>query len=53
MIAEGNTTKEAAIRLGVSAKTLDKHRSHMMKKLGVHDAVAVTRYAISAGLISL
>ncbi len=53
LIAEGNSTKEAAIRLGVSAKTLDKHRSHMMKKLGVHDAVAVTRYAISAGLISL
>ena len=53
LIAEGNTTKEAAARLGISVKTLDKHRSHMMKKLGVHDAVAVTRYAISAGLISL
>ena len=53
LIAEGHTTKEAAARLGISVKTLDKHRSHMMKKLGVHDAVAVTRYAISAGLISL
>ena len=53
LIAEGNSTKEAATRLGISVKTLDKHRSHMMKKLGVHDAVAVTRYAISAGLISL
>ena len=53
LIAEGYSTKEAAIRLGVSAKTLDKHRSHMMKKLGVHDAVAVTRYVISTGLISL
>ena len=53
LIAEGNTTKEAANRLGISVKTLDKHRSHMMKKLGVHDAVSVTRYAISAGLISL
>ena len=53
LIAEGHSTKEAAVRLGISVKTLDKHRSHMMKKLGVHDAVAVTRYAISAGLISL
>ena len=53
LIAEGNTTKEAAARLGISVKTLDKHRSAMMKKLGVHDAVSVTRYAISAGLITL
>ena len=53
LIAEGKTTKEAAAILGVSAKTLDKHRTSMMNKLGVHDAVSVTRYAIVAGLISL
>ena len=53
LIAEGKTTKEAASILGVSAKTLDKHRTSMMNKLGVHDAVSVTRYAIVAGLISL
>ena len=53
LIAEGNTTKEAATRLGISVKTLDKHRSSMMKKLNVHDAASVTRYAISSGLISL
>ena len=53
LIAEGKTTKEAAVILGVSAKTLDKHRTSLMNKLGVHDAVSVTRYAIVAGLISL
>jgi DNA-binding NarL/FixJ family response regulator len=53
LIAEGKTTKEAAMILGVSAKTVDKHRTSMMNKLGVHDAVSVTRYAIVAGLISL
>ncbi len=53
LIAEGKTTKEAAVLLGVSAKTLDKHRTSMMTKLGVHDAVSVTRYALVAGLISL
>ena len=53
LIAEGKTTKEAATILGISAKTLDKHRTSMMNKLGVHDAVSVTRYAIVAGLISL
>ena len=53
LIAEGKTTKEAAAILGVSAKTLDKHRTSMMTKLGVHDAVSVTRYAIVTGLVSL
>ena len=53
LIAEGHSTKEIASLLGVSAKTIDKHRTRMMEKLRVHDAVAVTRYAISAGLVSL
>jgi DNA-binding NarL/FixJ family response regulator len=53
LIAQGKSTKEAATLLGVSTKTLDKHRSHMMKKLRLHDAVAVTRYAIQAGLVAL
>jgi DNA-binding NarL/FixJ family response regulator len=53
LIAQGKSTKEAAVALGVSTKTLDKHRSHMMKKLRLHDAVAVTRYAIQAGLVVL
>ena len=53
LIAQGQTTKEAASTLGVSAKTLDKHRSNLMRKLGVHDAVELTHYAIASGLISL
>ena len=53
LIAEGHSTKEIASLLGVSVKTIDKHRSRMMEKLNVHDAVAVTRYAITAGLVSL
>ena len=53
LVAEGKSTKEAAAVLGVSAKTLDKHRSSMMQKLNLHDAVSVTRYAIIAGLTSL
>ena len=53
LIAQGKTTKEAAVALGVSAKTLDKHRSNLMRKLGVHDVVGVTRYALSSGLIAL
>ena len=53
LIAEGHSTKEIASLLGVSAKTIDKHRTRMMEKLRLHDAVAVTRYALKAGLISL
>ena len=53
LIAEGHSSKEIASLLGVSAKTIDKHRTHMMEKLQLHDAVAVTRYAINAGLITL
>ena len=53
LIAQGKSTKEAAEVLGVSVKTLDKHRTRMMKKLRLHDAVAVTRYAIQSGIVSL
>lgn len=53
LIAEGGSTKEIAARLGVSAKTIDKHRTRMMEKLHLHDAVSVTRFAIRAGLVSV
>ena len=53
LIAEAHSTKEIARLLGVSVKTIDKHRTRMMEKLHVHDAVAVTRYAINAGLVTL
>ena len=53
LIAEGHSTKQIAGLLGVSIKTIDKHRTRMMEKLHLHDAVAVTRYAINAGLITL
>lgn len=53
LVASGRSTKEAARALGVSVKTLDKHRCSMMQKLDVHDAVAVTHYALAAGLVAL
>ena len=53
LIAQGRTTKEAANDLGISVKTLDKHRSNLMRKLKVHDVVGLTHYAIACGLISL
>jgi len=51
LIAEGKPNKQVAAELGVSFKTIDKHRQHLMAKLNIHDTAGLTRYAISAGII--
>jgi len=51
LIAEGKPNKQVAAELGVSFKTVDKHRQHLMAKLNIHDVAGLTRYAISAGII--
>ncbi len=50
-IAEGKANKEIASELGISIKTVEKHRQHLMEKLNIHDTAGLTRYAISAGII--
>jgi PAS domain S-box-containing protein len=52
LISEGRSTKEAALRLGISYKTADSHRSRILEKLGVHETASMVRYAIRAGLIT-
>jgi len=51
MIAEGHSSKEIADTLIISAKTVDRHRSNILQKLGMHDRLDLTRYAIRAGLV--
>jgi DNA-binding NarL/FixJ family response regulator len=51
LIAEGNTSKEIAALLVISIKTVDRHRTNMLDKLGMRDRVELTRYAIRRGLI--
>lgn len=51
LIAEGKANKEAASELGISVKTVEKHREHLMRKLNIHDTAGLTRYAISTGII--
>lgn len=51
LIANGKSTKEAAVRLGISYKTCDSHRSRILEKLGVHETASMVRYAIRAGLV--
>jgi DNA-binding NarL/FixJ family response regulator len=51
LIAEGNANKQVATDLGISIKTVEKHRAHLMEKLDIHDTAGLTRYAISVGII--
>ena len=51
LIAEGKTTKEAAVILGVSVKTAESHRSSLMSKLDLHSTAELVRYAIRRGLV--
>jgi len=49
-IAEGQTTKEIAAALGLSVKTVESHRSSLMRKLDIHETATLVRYAIRRGL---
>jgi DNA-binding NarL/FixJ family response regulator len=51
LISEGKANKETAAELGISIKTVEKHRQHLMHKLNIHDTAGLTRYAVSAGII--
>ena len=49
-IAEGQTTKEIAVDLGLSVKTVESHRINLMRKLDIHETATLVRYAIRRGL---
>lgn len=51
LVAEGCANKQVATKLGISIKTVEKHREHLMAKLDIHDTAGLTRYAIGAGVI--
>ena len=51
LIGEGYKNKEIANLLCISVKTVEKHRSNIMKKLDLHNAAALTAYAIDKGLV--
>lgn len=51
MTAEGNSSTQIAELLSISPRTVEKHRSNFMSKLGLHERTDVTRYAIERGII--
>jgi DNA-binding NarL/FixJ family response regulator len=52
LIAEGYKNKEIAEDLCISLKTVEKHRANLMKKLDLHNAAALTVYAVDKGLVN-
>ena len=51
MILSGQSNKEIANALGISAKTVDKHRTSMMQKIDVHSVPQLMAFALREGLI--
>ena len=51
LIAEGQSSREIAVSLGISAKTAESHRARLMQKLDIHETATLVRYAIRLGLI--
>lgn len=49
LVASGNTTRVIAETLGLSVKTIESHRTALMKRLGVHDVTALVRFAVRVG----
>jgi two-component system, NarL family, nitrate/nitrite response regulator NarL len=52
-IADGLSNKQLATRLGISARTVETHRNHIMHKLDIHTIAGLTRCAVAEGLVVL
>lgn len=52
LVAEGSTSREIAKRLHLSIKTVESHRSNMMKRLDIHDLAGLVRFALETGLVA-
>lgn len=52
LIAEGGSSKEIAVKLGVSVRTVDSHRSRLMQKLDIHKTASLVRLAIRERLVA-
>lgn len=53
LIAEGQTNRKIAEMLGLATKTIDTHRTRLMRKLNIHDQTSLVKFAIRRGIISV
>jgi len=51
LVVEGHNTKQIAVLLCVSPKTVEKHRSNIIRKLGISEPLAMMKYAIKIGIV--
>ncbi len=51
LVAQGFSNREAADKLKISIKTIEKHRQQVMNKLNIHEVAGLTRYAIAQGIL--
>ncbi len=51
LIAEGKSTKDIALLLGISTKTAESHRTRLMQKLDIHETASLVRYAVRHGIV--
>ncbi len=51
LVAEGFSTREIAVRLFLSIKTVETHRAQIMQRLDIHDVAGLVRFAIRHGLL--
>jgi DNA-binding NarL/FixJ family response regulator len=53
LLAEGNSVKECAVALNVSAKTVETHKFNLMRKLGIHNKAQLVHYAYQKKIVRL
>ena len=53
LLAEGKSTKEVALTLGLSVKTAETHRSNVMRKLNLHSVSELVLYAVRNNLVQV
>ena len=53
LIAEGQSNKEIATRLGIGVRTIETHRERIMRRLDIHSVAGLTKFAIANGMISI
>jgi two-component system nitrate/nitrite response regulator NarL len=53
LIAEGQSNKEIANKLGIGVRTIETHRERIMRRLDIHSVAGLTKFAIAHGMIPL
>jgi DNA-binding NarL/FixJ family response regulator len=53
LIAKSRTTKQIALELNISAKTVESHRAQLMERLDIHEIASLVRFAIKVGLLEI